>query len=73
MRHRPRRRGVDRTELLEVAALLKAPRVVLLDAGPVGCNASDWLLAALVTLHRDAGWTVAELRLLERVAAELAG
>ena len=58
-------------ELLEVAALLRAVRRCLLDAGPVGADAADWLLAALVALHRDAGWTVAELRQLERVAAEV--
>ena len=54
--------------MLETAALLKALRVVLLDAGAQYRHAADWLLVVLVETHRAAAWSVAELR-LPRVAA----
>ncbi len=59
--------------MLEAAALLKALRVVLLDAGAQYRHAADWLLVVLVEAHRAAAWSADDLRQLECVAAEVYG
>ena len=51
------------------AAFLKLARLALLESGPAYYCASEHVLQALITLHRAAWWSVAEIRAMERVAA----
>ena len=62
---------MDRIDLLEAVAFLKALRVALLAAGAPYRHAADWLLVVLVETHGAAAGSADELRLLERVAAEV--
>ena len=74
IRHRPPTYGVlDRIDLLEAVALLKALRLALLAAGAQYRHAADWLLGVLVETHRAAAGSADELRLLERVARRSTG